>query len=1013
MLKTNGARVACVAVALVLAAMGADGALVNHWKMDEGTGGTAADLAGGYDATQSGGVTWTTADLAPVPSGTTAAMTFDGSDDQLTATGYKGILGTGARSMAAWIKTSDQEGGILAWGTDSPTNKWIFRTQNGSGSVDGNIRVEVNGGYRTSATSITDNTWHHVAATWENDSTPDIDDLQFYIDGAAVGNNATQSKAINTTSGIDLRIGSDHSTRRLAGQLDDVRIYDHALNAQEVRVMALGPKSYNDQVVADDPVGYWRLDEGTGTAANETYKGTTVQGTYAGGTSQTGSGLVASDLANTATEFDSATNGRVSIPDSTEITDAPGNPGFAAKTVELSFNATDNVSDRQVLWVQGGATRGLNLYLDGGDLYLQGWNDSTDSGGTVKWGDGGNEKFVSTPVEASKTYHVAMVYEGESTGLGSITGYLNGVPFATLQGTTTAGEEIGLLFNHGPAKIGSASGTNYFYHNGTQASNNAFEGTIDEVSHYNTALSSARVGAHHAATTTYGNEVLSDNPAAYYRLGETSGTTAHNFGNLDTAVDGTYVDASSQGAAGLVATNDNPAARFDGTTAVSVDIPDSAGINLQTRQLWTAELWFQPDSDISSRQVLYEQGGAGNGYNVYIEGGEVIVGAWKNNGNDFAKYLSAPISSNQKYHVALVFDADNDAFTGYLNGSVFDTTTGIATQNAHSGDIAIAAMRNDSRFDNGGTGIGGSGDGLGFVGTLDEVAIYNSALAPVRLGMHNARGEHHSNEVLNDNPTVFLRMSETATSRDVVNLGSLGTAGDGKYQTGGDLSLNQASLVSGSGNASILFNSGGSGSGHLSIDDNNQLNTQDVDAYSVELWFEATGNVTDRQVLYEQGGGVNGLNIWIEGGNLHAAVWEGGDGGSFLSVDTVGSPLQTNETYFVALTYDSSDALIAYLNGTAFGMIDSGLFTIPSHSGDIGIGGMFDASRFAAGSGGAASGDGYYFTGLIDDLAIFNGVALSRDRVHAHGLIPEPMTMLAVGLGIAGLGGYVRKRRRC
>ena len=28
------------------------------------------------------------------------------------------------------------------------------------------------------------------------------------------------------------------------------------------------------------------------------------------------------------------------------------------------------------------------------------------------------------------------------------------------------------------------------------------------------------------------------------------------------------------------------------------------------------------------------------------------------------------------------------------------------------------------------------------------------------------------------------------------------------------------------------------------------------------------------------------------------------------------------------------------------------------------------------------------------------------------GQIPEPMTMLAVGMGIAGLGGYIRKRRR-
>ena len=34
-------------------------------------------------------------------------------------------------------------------------------------------------------------------------------------------------------------------------------------------------------------------------------------------------------------------------------------------------------------------------------------------------------------------------------------------------------------------------------------------------------------------------------------------------------------------------------------------------------------------------------------------------------------------------------------------------------------------------------------------------------------------------------------------------------------------------------------------------------------------------------------------------------------------------------------------------------------------------------------------------------------------RVDVSPIIPEPLTMLAVGLGISGLGGYIRKRRRC
>ena len=57
------------------------------------------------------------------------------------------------------------------------------------------------------------------------------------------------------------------------------------------------------------------------------------------------------------------------------------------------------------------------------------------------------------------------------------------------------------------------------------------------------------------------------------------------------------------------------------------------------------------------------------------------------------------------------------------------------------------------------------------------------------------------------------------------------------------------------------------------------------------------------------------------------------------------------------------------------------------------------------------------FTGLIDNVQIWNDSAQSAATIYAAGpglnaVIPEPLTMLAVGLSVAGLGGYVRKRRR-
>jgi hypothetical protein len=241
--------------------------LVAHWTLDEGSGTTAGDSSAGNNVgTIAGGAIWSTTDLPLVPSGTSAALEMDGIDDQVNIVGYKGIAGTGDRTISAWIRTSTNNSaankGIVSWGTNVTSQKWTFRIQNSNGTP-GTIRIEANGGYFVGNTVVTDTEWHHVAVTWANDGTPDVQDAKLYVDGvldAEFGNvdtppSASQSIAINTASIADVLIGDNfQATHNWDGWMDDVRIYDEALDAAAIADLAIGTPIVADFAASEEVV---------------------------------------------------------------------------------------------------------------------------------------------------------------------------------------------------------------------------------------------------------------------------------------------------------------------------------------------------------------------------------------------------------------------------------------------------------------------------------------------------------------------------------------------------------------------------------------------------------------------------------------------------------------------------------------------------------------------------------------------------------------------------------------
>jgi hypothetical protein len=201
--------------------------LVAWWKLDETTGASAADSTGTNTATLAGGT-------LPGEAGRHGgAMLFDGTDDTVTASGYKGISGTASRTITAWIKStaSGTNMGIVSWGGSGSGKKMVLRTLAGSNA----LRIEVEGGSRTGSSDIIDGKWHFVVMTLATGGgSPNITDAKLYVDGVEEVSYTDVGQAVNTGSASDVVIGNSLSSSYFDGSIDDVRIYDKALSDAEV-----------------------------------------------------------------------------------------------------------------------------------------------------------------------------------------------------------------------------------------------------------------------------------------------------------------------------------------------------------------------------------------------------------------------------------------------------------------------------------------------------------------------------------------------------------------------------------------------------------------------------------------------------------------------------------------------------------------------------------------------------------------------------------------------------------
>ncbi|SMF63071.1 hypothetical protein [Pseudobacteriovorax antillogorgiicola] len=140
---------------------------------------------------------------------------------------------------------------------------------------------------------------------------------------------------------------------------------------------------------------------------------------------------------------------------------------------------------------------------------------------------------------------------------------------------------------------------------------------------------------------------------------------------------------------------------------------------------------------------------------------------------------------------------------------------------------------------------------------------------------------------------------------------------------------------------------------------------------SIAVVFQVANDVITRQVIFEQGGGQRGTNIYLENGNLNVSMWnlpqDQGDGS--WGPKRLSTAVSEDSQYTVLLVYNGmAREFEAFVNGVSIGVAED-IGTLYSHSGDLGIGAMKEGSYFASG---AENGNGHYFNGVIAELIYWN-----------------------------------------
>jgi len=203
--------------------------LVAYWAM-RNSGTTVFDEYGANNGTAINGVTFGT-EHAAVGFG----ASFDGTNDYVDCNNPAALDIAGAITVSLWLRVASTNvlhpliGSHDGVGSVHEASYSMY-TRTTAGAMIAFRQNKAGTEYALVGGTLTPNLWHHAVGVFDGGTT-----ITIYLDGALVNSGGTAQTRTRTFSGVKLGKISSIGNGYVNGQIDEVRIYNVALTADEVK----------------------------------------------------------------------------------------------------------------------------------------------------------------------------------------------------------------------------------------------------------------------------------------------------------------------------------------------------------------------------------------------------------------------------------------------------------------------------------------------------------------------------------------------------------------------------------------------------------------------------------------------------------------------------------------------------------------------------------------------------------------------------------------------------------